>query len=88
MHYKVPKPYSKASSGDYVKPPPLNTYDIPNLPNSSYQYETPSSLQDSTVVETLPDDEHIYEDPGHKKEKIYAWFEKKKYRIIEGNDIQ
>ena len=78
----VPNP--KASSGDYV---------------AIHQYETlrhevvvPSTNEDnaeySTVGEPLPPNEQIYEDPGHKKEKIYAWFEKKKFRILDRNDIK
>ena len=42
----------------------------------------------STMSEALADNEEIYEDPGHKKEKIYAWFEKKKLRKLESDDIK
>ena len=41
-----------------------------------------------TLDEALPIDEQIYEDPGYKEEKIYAWFEAKKFRRIRGNDIK
>ena len=40
------------------------------------------------VAEELPDDEQIYEDPGHKEEKIYVWFEKKKFRKLENSSIK
>ena len=59
-----------------------------------YQYEIalPSIFRDnmeySIASETLADNEEVYEDPGHRKEKIYAWFEKKKFRKIEINDIR
>ena len=32
--------------------------------------------------------EQIYEDPGVNKEKIYEWFEKKKYRKLRSSDIK
>jgi len=40
-------------------------------------------------VDELPtDNEQIYKDSGHKKEKIYEWFEKKKFRKLESDDIK
>ena len=72
----VPNP--KASSGDYV---------------AIHQYETlrhevvvPSTNEDNVGYSTVG--VQIYEDPGHNKEKIYAWFEKKKFRILDRNDIK
>jgi len=32
--------------------------------------------------------EPIYQDPGVQKEKIYEWFEKKKYRKLKQSDLQ
>ena len=32
--------------------------------------------------------ESLYQDPGVKKEKIYEWFEKKKYRKLRSSDIK
>ena len=32
--------------------------------------------------------ESTYEDPGINKEKIYEWFEKKKYRKLKTSDIK
>ena len=79
----------------YDTPQAVNAYDeprphVPDIPH--YDLVPPSSttrdtVEYSTVGEPLPDDEPIYEDPGHKKEKIYAWFEKKKFRKIGKNDI-
>ena len=50
----------------------------PPLPNKNKQlpkpYEIPSEL--------------LYEDPGVQKEKIYEWFEKKKYRKLRSADIK
>ena len=46
------------------------------------------SMEYSVLSEVFPDDEQIYEDPGYKKEKIYAWFEKKKFRKIDKNHIR
>ena len=91
------KVYSKASSDDYQAIPSRNElYETPHfqLSNTPYYYQVavPSTSADnteySTLDEALPLDEQIYEDPGHKEEKIYAWFEKKKFRKISGNDIK
>ena len=40
-----------------------------------------------TMGETLSDNDQMYKDPGHKREEIYASFEKSKSRI-EGNNIR
>ena len=101
MHYMDPtsitlKVHSKASSNDYEAIPSRNEYETPHfqLSNTPYYYQVavPSTSADdteySTPDEALPLDEQIYEDPGHKEEKIYAWFEKKKFRKIRGNDIK
>ena len=81
----------KASSGDYMA---ILKYDTPQQSHVPLYYEVvvPPTYGDnaeySTVGEPLPPNEQIYEDPGHKKEKIYAWFEKKKFRILDRNDIK
>ena len=98
MHYMdpttiIPKDRPKASSNDYMALPKLNEYQKPHS-QSAYYFElsTRSTVEDdigyTTVGEALPDNEAIYEDPGHNKEKIYAWFEKKKFRVLQRNDIQ
>ena len=50
----------------------------PPLPSKNKQlpkpYEIPTEL--------------LYQDPGVKKEKIYEWFEKKKYRKLSSADIK
>ena len=82
---------TKASSGDYMA---IHKYDTPQQSHVPLYYEVvvPSTNGDnaeySTVGEPLPPNEQLYEDPGHKKEKIYAWFEKKKFRILDRNDIK
>ena len=80
------KGYSKASSGDYEVCPAINQLNHQTL----YHYEEPATcaFTDSMVAEELPDDEQIYEDPGHNKEKIYIWFEKKKFRKLENSSIK
>ena len=80
------KGYSKASRGDYEACPPINQLDY----QTSYQYEeaSTSALTDSMVVAELPGDEEIYEDPGQKEEKIYVWFEKKKFRKLESSSVK
>ena len=80
------KDYSKASSGDYEVCPAINQLDH-QIP---YQYEeaSTSAFTDSMVAEELADDELIYEDPGHKEEKIYVWFEKKKFQKLKIRSIK
>ena len=77
------KDHPKALSGDYEACPAINQLQIP------YQYEevSTSTFTDSMVV-ALPDGEQVYEDPGHKEEKIYLWFEEKKFRKLENSSIK
>ena len=92
------KDYTKASNNDYEALPTLTTYEQLYSQISSsytpYQYEVAvtsifrDDMEYSTVSEALSDNEEIYEDPGHGEEKIYAWFEKKKFPKIEINDIK
>ena len=42
----------------------------------------------TSMGETLSGYEQMYEDPGHKTEKIYATFEERKFQKIKRNDIQ
>ena len=91
------KNHSKISNNDYETLPVLNMYEkapdnwISNVP---YRYEIAAasafreSIEGSMVDEALYDDEQIYEDPGYKKEEIYAWFEEKKFRKIRESDIK
>ena len=89
------KNHCKASSDDYKALPMLNTWETSHYEMSDIadQYEVANSWQ-STIrdntehSEVLSDNEQIYEDPGHSKEKIYAWFEKKKFRKLECADIK
>ena len=88
--------HSKTSNGDYEAIPAQKTLKIPHYEKTErpcdYEVAIPRTFKDNTehntINETLPDHEPIYEDPGHKKEKIYAWFEKKKFRKLQGNNIK
>jgi len=93
----VVKDHSNTSNDDYEALLPLNTYDTPSCQVSDTPYQNEivadtsafkDSIKESTVGEALSDDEQIYKDPGHKKEKIYAWFEEKRFRKIKGNNIR
>jgi len=81
----IVKDHPKLASDDYQVLPAFKKADIP------YQYEAATttmyqnSLDDSY---TLPDHEQVYEDPGHVEKNIYAWFEKKKLRMIRKNNIR
>ena len=80
------KGYSKASSGDYEVCPAINQLEL----QTSYRYEvaSTSAFTDNMVAEALADDEQIYEDPGHKEEKIYVLFEKKKFQNLESSSVK
>ena len=90
------KIHPKTSRNDYMTLPLLNAIETPHcqMSDTPYYYETavPSTYKDhteySTLSEILPDNEQLYEDPGYKKEKIYEWFEKKKFQKFETNDIK
>ena len=91
---------SKHKSRDYQSPPTL--FGKQNLVHNyatieaSYQMledpkEIPTVVYANTPRENnaLSGNEQIYEDPGHKKEVIYSWFEKKKkFRKIRQEDIR
>ena len=81
---------------DYEAIPVLSMYEKPDY-WTAYQYEDDTeisnsifrnSIADSTMSETLPDNEQIYQDPGYNEEEIYSWFEKKKFRKIKRSDIK
>ena len=93
------KGYAKASSSnDYEALPTLTANETlySQISNSftPYQYEVAVSsifrddMEYSTASEALADNEEIYEDPGHGEEKIYTWFERKKFPKIKINDIK
>ena len=89
----IAKNYPKTSGFDYEALPELTSmyekpdYEIPDGP-SQYEEAASSIFRDSTVGEEFSDDEQIYEDPGHNKEEIYSWFEEKKFRKLDRNDIK
>ena len=84
--------HPKLSSNDYQALPELGTYEKADMP---YQYEVAitssayrNSLDGSILCDSLPDDEKIYEDPGHVEENIYTWFEEKKFRKIKKTNVR
>jgi len=78
----------KFARNDYEPPPilPATTSDV----HSSNQYEiidaTGVGLYQS--VDVLPDNEQLYEDPGHVKEKIYGWLKQKNICRLKKNYIR
>ena len=87
------KDYPTISGFDYEALPELTSmYEKPayGMPDGPSQYEeaTVSIFRDSMVGEELPDDEQIYEDPGHNKEEIYLWLEEKKFRKLNRSNIK
>ena len=47
-------------------------------------------VYDNVVIKNVVNDKNdqMYEDPGHKKEVIYSWFEKKKFRKVKKEDVR
>jgi len=91
------KDHPKALNNDYEALPALNIYETPGyqVSDALYQNEMATdtsafrdSIKESTVGEALSDDEQIYEDPGHNKEEIYAWFEEKRFWKIKTNYVR
>ena len=98
------KTIARFSSNDYEAPPNLDELTQSHLSElfDDVKYEaieyalTTSSgvgnaaMQNSTlpVGEALPEDEQIYEDPGHIKEEIYEWFKQKNICRIYKNSIR
>ena len=81
----IVKDHPKLASDDYQALPALETADIP----CQYEAATTTMYQNSLDGSyTLPDDEQVYEDPGHLEKNIYAWFEEKKFRMIRKNNIR
>ena len=63
---------------DY-EPPPVLSSDI-HLSNQYESVDANSVGFDNKGYQSngvLPDNEQVYEDPGHVKEKIYVWLERK-----------
>ena len=102
IHYMDPttttqKAHLKTSQNDYMTLPLLNTIEtlhsqMSDTPCYNYEIAVSSTSSDhteySTLSEILPDNEEMYEDPGYKEEKIYAWFEKRKFQKFETHAIK
>ena len=80
----------KFPDNDYETPPNLDHHVKPVDLFDDVQYEVAdyplptgagsnNTMQNGTlpVGEALPEDEQIYEDPGHIKEEIYQWFKQR-----------
>ena len=86
--------HARTSHGDNEPPQALNykahQHKVSGRP-SAYEVPVPSaargSMGCSSMDETLSDNEQIYKDPGHKREEIYASFEKSKSKI-KGDSIK
>ena len=88
---------SKTKSKDYESLPTLfvkqnlvQTYATIEAPYQMLEdpKEIPTAVYENTVSNALSSNDQIYEDPGHNKEVIYSWFEKKKFRKIRKEDIR
>ena len=92
----VKKSSKYKSTDDYESLPVLknlvHNYEIVEAPYQILQdpkeIPTPTYENNLAVSDRVSNNEQIYEDPGHKKEVIYSWFEKKKFRKIKKEDIR
>ena len=95
------KTLGKCNNNDYETAPELNNYEQPHLSDLfDMQYEVAdyplpngvesNTMQNSTlpVGEALPEDEKIYEDPGHIKEEIYEWFKQRNICKLDRNSVR
>ena len=68
------------SNQSHYSVPGISIYSIPEGDsNDKAENQVPSPYE-------IPN-EAIYEDPGVKKEKIYEWFDKKKFRKLKRTEI-
>ena len=98
MPYLDPmKTIGRIVNDDYEVIPKLDNYEQPQ-PLEDVHYEVadyPLStgsiiLQGSTLPagEALPEDEEIYEDPGHVKEEIYQWLKQRNIHNLDKNSVR
>ena len=98
MDYLEPVKISAVDREDYEVIPNLELYEQPHsgifddaryaaVPIPSYETNFVSSVT-LRPGEGLPEDEELYVDPGHVKEKIYEWFEQRKIRKLHKNDVR
>ena len=88
--------HSKLASKDYESFPKFGVKQ--NLVREYETIEAPYQvLEDPKQIvyensmkanDVLSKNDQVYEDPGHKKEVIYSWFEKKKFRKIRKENIR
>ena len=78
-------PVATMKRDDYEVVPSLDNYEQPHINESHYEvapFLPPDNDNDGNgalhVGGTLPEDEEVYVDPGHEKEKIYEWLEQKR----------
>ena len=91
------KTIRKAVNDDYEVMPQLDNYEQPLLFDDThyevadYPVSTKSTILESSTLpagETLPQDEEIYEDPGHVKEEIYEWFKQRNICNFHKNSVR
>ena len=74
----------------------INIYNVPQgqtvrFINHSKGNPVQASINEDAPITPHPYEipsESLYQDPGVKKEKIYEWLEKKKYRKLKSSDIK
>ena len=87
------------SEGQKIPGASVNIYNIPEGSTLKFMNkskpECPSFNRSVKSAPKIPapnpyeiPQESIYQDPGMQKEKIYEWFEKKKYRKLKQSDLQ
>ena len=90
-----PKSSTITSGQAYYSVPMMDIYNIPEgdtlkFINLSTDGKAVDRSRAKTQIPTpyeIPN-EAIYEDPGVQKEKIYEWFDKKKFRKLQSTDIK
>ena len=67
--------------------PGISIYNIPQGCTLNFINQTNGTVENQTPTPYEIPNETIYEDPGIQKEKIYEWFDKKKFRKLNRTEI-
>ena len=91
------KTIGRVVNDDYEVMPNLDNYEQPHLFDDAhyevadYPLSTGNIILESNTLpagEALPQDEEIYEDPGHVKEEIYEWFKQRNICKLDKSSVR
>ena len=89
-----PKSSTITNDAPHYSTPGIDIYNIPVGDTMKFINQSGGKMVQFNEAESqapgpyLIPNESIYEDPGVQKEKIYEWFDKKKFRKLELTEIK